>query len=140
MDEGHWVELDQIKGAGNSNVLTFYEFQDFDKSEKNHSVLYKLSQTDFDGITNELAILRLKNEGEQSFSLYPNPTQDLLQLQGIDTKAVIDIYSSNGNLLMRSEFDLPNAIDLSSLQSGVYLLKITTENGVGESHRILKVD
>lgn len=140
VDEGHWVELDQIKGAGNSNVLTFYEFQDFDKSEKNHSVLYKLSQTDFDGITNELAILRLKNEGEQSFSLYPNPTQDLLQLQGIDTKAVIDIYSSNGNLLMRSEVDLPNAIDLSSLQSGVYLLKITTENGVGESHRILKVD
>lgn len=140
VDDGYWVELDRVKGAGNSNVPTFYEFQDFDKSGKNHSVLYKLSQTDFDGTTNELAILRLKNEGEQAFSLYPNPTQDLLQLQGIETKAVIDIYGSSGNLLMRSEVDLPNAIDLSSLQSGVYLLRITTENGVGESHRILKVD
>ena len=100
----------------------------------------KGTQTDFDGTTNELAILRLKNEGEQAFSLYPNPTQDFLQLHGIGAKAVIDIYSSNGNLFMHSEVDLPNAIDLSSLQSGVYFLKITSENGVGESHRILKVD
>jgi len=140
VDDGHWVELDQVKGAGNSNVPTIYEFQDFDKSDKNHSVLYKLSQTDFDGTINELAILRLKNEGKHTFSFYPNPTQDFIQLQGIDAKAVIDIYSSNGNLLMQSEVDLPNAIDLSSLQSGLYFLKITSENGVGETHRIIKVD
>jgi Leucine-rich repeat (LRR) protein len=69
-------------------------------------------------------------------TLYPNPANDLINIntkQGINLKS-IEIYNTLGQLLMA----IPNqsnerSIDVSSLQSGTYMIKVNSDKGVSHS-------
>jgi len=66
-------------------------------------------------------------------SAFPNPTTNKLNLScelGIDK---IHLYGSNGQLVKQISFTSANkqlSIDLSNLQSGLYLLNAFTEVGI----------
>ena len=66
---------------------------------------------------------------KNSFSLYPNPTKDLLNISsdGISIER-ISIYSFSGQLLLTKNEET-NLVNVSGLSSGIYFLEITTENG-----------
>lgn len=68
-------------------------------------------------------------------SIYPNPTQDLLNIEyNTNENIVIEIYSSNGRLVSTNiTDDKSTTIDMRQLHTGVYLLKtksIKTGNSV----------
>ena len=83
------------------------------------SNLYNLTQTAIDNIrVNEL------------LNLYPNPVKKDLYIKTLSEKSVIKIYSLQGSLLITlSAYRSNDQIDLSSLQSGVYLVKISGPDG-----------
>jgi len=65
----------------------------------------------------------------QDFHVYPNPAKDKLQVSGIKNQASIQIY----NLLGKQVINLNNisdnqAFDVSSLSSGVYIIKVKLED------------
>ena len=69
-------------------------------------------------------------EFDSVFTLYPNPAKAVLHLQVKNSNAIqsIEIYNIVGQLVL----GLPNAsssIDVSSLESGTYFMKINTDNG-----------
>jgi hypothetical protein len=71
---------------------------------------------------------------KQSISLYPNPTQDRMKIshQGNITIQPIAIYTLNGTKIQQKKFDnssINDEVDLSRLSSGVYLLKLVSEEG-----------
>jgi hypothetical protein len=72
-DAKNWKELTKVDGAINSLEAKTYTFWDTKNTEK--STYYKLSQTDLDGIRNELA-LKYIPVNDSDFSIYPNPTSD----------------------------------------------------------------
>lgn len=72
-DAQNWRELARVKGAGTSQEAKTYTYLDTKHSQG--SVYYKLSQTDFDGTRNELALKYIASENAE-FHLYPNPTAD----------------------------------------------------------------
>jgi len=58
------------------------------------------------------------------FNMYPNPAQDILHIEGENIKSV-SIYNTAGSLLMVvAENDLANGINVSFLDSGLYLIKV----------------
>ena len=79
-------------------------------------------------ITGGTGIMQINDFGE--VSLYPNPVKKYLYIKTPSEKSVIKIYSLQGSLLITlSAYRSNDQIDLSSLQSGVYLVKISGPDG-----------
>ena len=68
--------------------------------------------------------------------IYPNPVRDMLYFGKNINAEKIEVYSLSGVLMLRSDIS-DNRIDLSSLQSGSYLIRISTNEGV-LNQRIIK--
>lgn len=73
---------------------------------------------------------------EKTFTLFPNPTQDFIQIQSNSLIKTIQVYDIQGKLMVHFT---PNQtthhwIDVSSFVSGIYHVIITDEN----NHRISK--
>lgn len=99
----------------------------------------------FDGQP-ENAFVRLRPEGslytpvtnyERSFVIYPNPSKDTIHISNRNGKTVdkVDLFSISGKLIMSvSETN----IDVSFLESGLYILKISSENEA-EQFKFIKI-
>jgi hypothetical protein len=65
------------------------------------------------------------------WSLYPNPvTQSITISTPHAVQATIDVYTVSGRLVLSTEKILPAELDLNSLSSGTYILKMKTAEGI----------
>ncbi len=69
-----------------------------------------------------------------SFNVYPNPVSDRLYIETQTltqtlTVEIYDIYGRIQNLSNSATQQLSNSIDVANLNSGVYFVKVVTENG-----------
>ena len=89
--------------------------------------LVKFSQTLTSNIeTNELS----------NIYSYPNPTTGILNLKGVSNEQIL-IYNNLGELILKSQSK--SGIDLSSYNSGLYLLQIIDSSGKSiHTSKILK--
>lgn len=63
---------------------------------------------------------------EKDIQIYPNPTNGMVYLQGITASSTpIQLFDTSGRLVLSTTIN-NNAIDLSLLSKGVYILKIET--------------
>ncbi len=77
---------------------------------------------------------------EVTFDLYPNPAKDVLNLQTDASINLINISDMAGRTVMTQSLNgTTNArLDVSSMESGVYLLTVTDINGITTSRRWIK--
>ena len=59
-----------------------------------------------------------------TYLVYPNPTQEVLHIQGATDTTPLRIYTMEGKLVTSAE---GQAIDVKSLTNGTYLLQIGTQ-------------
>lgn len=73
-------------------------------------------------------VVSIGNEDLISFTIYPNPTNDILNIQLDDSYTLLDatLYNQVGQKVKSSK---ENKIELSSIIPGVYLLEIHTNKG-----------
>ncbi|WP_435134540.1 choice-of-anchor J domain-containing protein [Formosa sp. A9] len=71
----------------------------------------------------------------ESLKLYPNPTQNILNVAGAKINSV-SIYTINGQKINATLNN--NQVDVSNLQSGFYFLEMTTENGAVGRQKFIK--
>ena len=69
-------------------------------------------------------------------TIYPNPTTSFLNIKSSSIIKNITIWNIQGQKVL--SFDNLNTIDVSSLQSGMYLARFDTENGLKVSNFIKK--
>ena len=67
-----------------------------------------------------------ENASDQGVTVLPNPTDGLVNIVGTEVEKV-EVYSLVGQLVKETK---GNTIDLSDLDMGVYLIKITTPSGI----------
>lgn len=79
------------------------------------------------------------NQINSTFSLYPNPASNVLNIKTTLNINQIDVYNQLGqNVLQVNGLRLQNnSIDISALQQGMYLVKISAE-GKTETLKVLK--
>jgi len=70
------------------------------------------------------------NSWVSGLTIAPNPTSDFLHIYSESEVTNLTIMSINGTILKRYKERNINFIDLSALDSGVYLLRIKTKRGV----------
>ena len=71
-----------------------------------------------------------------SVSVYPNPTSDVLKFDTTSKVNAVQIYDASGKSVNAQLSN--NQLDVRKLQNGVYLIKITTEEGVSTQKFIKK--
>jgi len=59
-----------------------------------------------------------------SFSVFPNPAKDVLNIKSSSEKIKIQIYNILGKLVLEKEV-VTSELDIKSLKSGLYILKVT---------------
>lgn len=76
---------------------------------------------------------------DRNFTLYPNPVKDILNIRISDNTQIesIELFDITGRWVDTKYNDV-ESIDLSAMPSGVYLLHITTKDGVNYREKILK--
>ena len=75
--------------------------------------------------------LHVKNNHSIDFSLFPNPTNGLVQINGNFevTNSLIKVMSINGQLV--KQYKHTNQLDVSELPKGAYLIRILSDNKIG---------
>ena len=74
----------------------------------------------------------IKNNTLTNVSLYPNPSEDFLQISAEKIIRKVSIYNILGKVIKTISIDsISKNINVSELNSGVYLIKYSTENGTG---------
>jgi polyhydroxybutyrate depolymerase len=86
-----------------------------------------LSQFTITGGTGSCQTLKLDSETKLSMELYPNPAFNTIYISGVEEMTTAQMYSTSGKLLLETIIaQKENAIDVSNLLPGSYILKIDT--------------
>jgi len=78
-------------------------------------------------------------EGKNEISIYPNPSNGFIQIEGMIDFFAIEVFDQQGKLVVSKKdgkFKTGSGIDLSALKSGLFFLRIHSEDVVS-SHRII---
>ncbi len=88
---------------------------------------------DFDQITASFSFPTLSNEDFESvstvFTVYPNPAKDIVTINGNSNLSAISIYDITGKKVLSTTKLVNNTLNISSLNSGLYLLKMKDIKG-----------
>jgi hypothetical protein len=129
----NWEFVSNIKGAGNSNSKLTYV--DYDTNPYQGISYYRLKQTDYDGGSAYSHIATVDFSDQAFIRLFPNPAEDKLTVFFKEelNNAQISIFDSSGSLVLLSSSDESRALqmtqDVSSLQAGMYTIKIIDTSG-----------
>jgi hypothetical protein len=74
----------------------------------------------------------------REISVFPNPAFDLLNIKGLSAEADIEIRNMTGHVMMTGKKYLNEALDISILVPGVYVLNIKSPEGVNKAMRFVK--
>ncbi len=134
-DGKNFEELTQVKGAGNSTEKRNYSAIDY--MPLSGTSYYRLSQTDFYGVTNPLTIASVNNTANDGmFTVVPNPTSGIVNINyscASATTGILNLYDGNGTLQLSKEITCVTGnnktqLDLGDKASGIYLVTFTTND------------
>jgi hypothetical protein len=126
-DGNTWEAIDQIDGAGTSNVLNNYV--NVDKNPHQGVSYYRLKQTDYDELYtySQIRSADISNK-ESSIKVYPNPTSSSFVLTGDDSELesikITNMLGQDvtGSTIISKVEEAKYMIDLSQLNKGIYSL------------------
>jgi len=129
------MDMDAIVG------VLYYGFGQYSLKPRNNDDIIGFSQaleaTNYAGDTATNSIALLQNN---AIVMYPNPATNHLNIQlNHSDKGNIFIRSMEGKLLLESPITNAEVVDISFLDSGVYILEFMGTNGVRLSHRFIKI-
>lgn len=129
LDGRRYMQIGQEMGNGNTSVKKSYSF--VDNSTQVGMNFYRLKQVDYNGEYEYSAILTAEIS-DGTISIYPTTTTSTVQLDlGAEKTATIVVYSVNGQIVSNQTVSVSNSeIDLSTLNAGIYYIKVETAGEV----------
>ena len=126
-------KLEAVKGHGTTNIVQDYTFTD-DAPLKNINY-YRLRQVDFDGkeTISKTVSINFDGKGQGKSKVYPTLVKDVVNIElAQDTKAEISVRDLMGRVIItqNTEGIANTSLNISNLNSGMYLLSIRSNDGV----------
>ena len=141
LDGYNWNELGIINGAGSSLNTNNYHFIEYEVAPISY---YRLAQVDLNGeivLSNPISISSVKHIKE--LRIYPNPIKSgqTAHITGLKKGDNLTITDNNGRLIMEQSIEIKNMsihnLDISSFNSGIYLINITRNNDRIERSKLI---
>lgn len=119
-DGDQWTLIHSENGVGTTNEMQYYSAED--RAPIMGVNYYKLTQIDFNGISETFEVVRVEVIPVEAVSVYPNPAKEFITLHGIESGAwtIID-YS--GRQYLSGIAKESEIINIGNLQKGTYLLQ-----------------
>ncbi len=132
----NWNEIGKVSATGESNGLINYHYTHIDPlSGQNY---YRLRQTDNDGTFAFSRIASVNFSDKKSKPLlYPNPVSDRLYLNNSAKAVEVGIYNLSGQTVLEFSGDGSDGISLQNIGSGIYVVKIRDQDGLGRTAQIV---
>lgn len=83
----------------------------------------------------KLGTLAINDIKETSYSIYPNPTSELLHIQSSEMLEDVTLINSLGQVVLKTK---EKQLNISELATGIYILKMKFQNGVQTTERVVK--
>ena len=131
IDAENWETIAVLDGAGNSNQILEYAYNDY--SFGNRINYYRLKQTDFDGTDVSFDIVSINTENTETYSAYYNYQQNNIQvfLPNIEEENNIQLIDYSGKLVYNATVKGTKKYIISeNLTQGIYILFIYNRNGI----------
>lgn len=137
----NWTKLKDIPSQGNSSHQQNYSYTD-ELPGSNNTLYYRLMQTDKNGDSEQydmIAVEKCKSLNYESISIYPNPSSSgIFSIKGNKGLSQVNVYDAKGKLVYETSMSESSAeVDISSLATGIYLMKISN-NEFNKSIKIIK--
>ena len=81
-------------------------------------------------------IFGIDENSQLDFSIYPSPTTGALNIESESTITQIEIYNQLGQLVTSNSNQ--NTIDISSVNTGLYFVKLKDDNGNVTTQKVIK--
>jgi photosystem II stability/assembly factor-like uncharacterized protein len=82
-------------------------------------------------VTQNGSAVGVSNEYYQDIIIYPNPAINAITIRGLQQEAIVHIFNANGQMISSSKIGAESSeISVSKLSSGLYFLKINSDEGV----------
>lgn len=121
-----WVEFTEKHAQGPLTSVTFTKSTDsqvVDPQDEDHFADMHLEYTAFVGMDEKIE--------NADIHVYPNPTNGIIYLDVDEQDVQLSIYALNGSLLLENVLSNGlNQVNLSGIQSGIYLMKIHTSSAM----------
>jgi len=125
-EHSNWEKIGYVEGSGTSTNLKQYFF--VHKTPLKGENYYRLKQVDFDDAFEYSATISVKLKEAIPFSVFPNPAINEITIQSQGVEGVVNIYNTTGYLLKKKDVtSLNQKVDISDLQSGLYLIEYKSE-------------
>jgi cytoskeletal protein CcmA (bactofilin family) len=130
VDGSHFISVGEVQGSGNTNQVTQYEYYDYDIF---NDVYYRLKQVDVDGKSSYSKVIHVVSSySNHHITVYPNPTQDYLNIIGELDIHTMKIVDSNGKeYYSKHDFNLYEGIHIElkelNMPKGVYFIYLQHE-------------
>lgn len=124
--------------AGNASGWSDYSYADPQHLEG--TAFYRLQSVDLDGQSqySEVKSVTASGQGELTFSAYPNPAHDKLQLSGAIGEGRATIMDAAGRMVLQQAVTNETLIDVSKLGHGLYVLQVSNESGVSSQRVVIE--
>jgi hypothetical protein len=127
-----WTELNITnRPAGDS--WTFVSVDQVDLTdyvgETSVHIAFKYTSTTEGGATWEVDEISVSEDdaiifgASKEMSIYPNPAQNTIFMNGVSTNTMVHIFDVNGKAVLNSE-NTNNTIDVSELNDGLYIIRV----------------
>ncbi|GAB2957184.1 hypothetical protein GCM10027048_24550 [Hymenobacter coalescens] len=142
-DGRRFEAVGEVAGHGTTAVAQRYSYTDAGAARFGGTVYYRLQQLDTDGTATYTPVQAVDFGQLSEPLLYPNPTTEHLQvrLPAASSPLVgLAVYSTLGQLLLHQEAAprLEAKLNVSTLPSGTYLLRLRLANGQTLIRRFVK--
>ena len=130
LDENYHSVSGETEGSLSENLLTSTQYQIFVRSNCDEENNSNWSLPTYR--TTKATILTLAENTINPFMYYPNPVENNLYIKS-DNREIngISVYDMNGRLVMTKEITgLEGMVNMESLTTGMYLLKVNVEGEV----------
>jgi Secretion system C-terminal sorting domain len=116
-----FVKIAFVKGAGTTNIIQRYTYTD---ATVQSTAYYRLKQVDTDGIFEYSKVVSVSTNRTNPLKIYPSPVSTTLNIQS-ESKSDFQILNLLGQEVLRGQ--TAQAVDVSALPQGNYILKVGTE-------------
>jgi hypothetical protein len=129
LDNCQFEDLARVEGAGNSNEIRNYIYNDFDQNFEG-AVYYRLQQTDYDGSSTWSNVIPLNLTKSNVFRYWlGNNNQLNLSFNQASSNGQIELYSIDGKLIFSTSMNQNGPQEVEQIQlpetlHGIYLIKV----------------
>lgn len=133
-----WLTFDKISGIGNSSIkLSVSENNSANYRNATIRILSESGDSKTIIVTQKSKSTGITHESLSDIKIYPNPAQSMLSIEGGKPNGQISIYDTSGRLLLKAT-NQNNQVDISSLNSGLYIIRIESPTEIANRKFIKK--